>query len=227
MNSHRRCGLSWHLSILTGVFGARRARVQCCARSTAAAGAGAAHSGGHLPGRHHRRGRRAVGARRARRYLGPGARHRFSGSDQAPLGGDLDRLRCVGSVVRRSAPRRTASVHRVGRSAAPRPVDSGRPALPHPRRVPGRLLRVGRKARRHRWARSPSSTRCTASSSSTTATCMGFVDGTENPDGPVAASATQIGAEDPDFAGGAMSTSSATCTTCRRGTRSPPRSRSA
>ncbi len=31
---------------------------------------------------------------------------------------------------------------------------------------------------------------------------MGFVDGTENPDGPVAASATQIGAEDPDFAGG-------------------------
>ena len=31
---------------------------------------------------------------------------------------------------------------------------------------------------------------------------MGFVDGTENPDGPLAVSATQIGAEDPDFAGG-------------------------
>jgi putative iron-dependent peroxidase len=31
---------------------------------------------------------------------------------------------------------------------------------------------------------------------------MGFVDGTENPDGPVAVSATQIAAEDPDFAGG-------------------------
>ena len=31
---------------------------------------------------------------------------------------------------------------------------------------------------------------------------MGFVDGTENPDGPVAVSATQIGDEDPDFAGG-------------------------
>jgi porphyrinogen peroxidase len=31
---------------------------------------------------------------------------------------------------------------------------------------------------------------------------MGFVDGTENPDGPIATSATQIGAEDPDFAGG-------------------------
>jgi putative iron-dependent peroxidase len=30
---------------------------------------------------------------------------------------------------------------------------------------------------------------------------MGFVDGTENPDGPVAAAATQIGDEDPDFAG--------------------------
>ncbi|MCV7260952.1 Dyp-type peroxidase [Mycobacterium shimoidei] len=31
---------------------------------------------------------------------------------------------------------------------------------------------------------------------------LGFVDGTENPDGPLAASATQIGDEDPDFAGG-------------------------
>jgi porphyrinogen peroxidase len=31
---------------------------------------------------------------------------------------------------------------------------------------------------------------------------MGFVDGTENPDGPLALTATQIGDEDPDFAGG-------------------------
>ena len=31
---------------------------------------------------------------------------------------------------------------------------------------------------------------------------MGFVDGTENPDGPIAVSATQIGDEDSDFAGG-------------------------
>jgi putative iron-dependent peroxidase len=31
---------------------------------------------------------------------------------------------------------------------------------------------------------------------------MGFVDGTENPDGPLARSSTQIGDEDPDFAGG-------------------------
>ncbi len=31
---------------------------------------------------------------------------------------------------------------------------------------------------------------------------MGFVDGTENPDGPIAVSATQVGDEDPDFAGG-------------------------
>ena len=31
---------------------------------------------------------------------------------------------------------------------------------------------------------------------------MGFVDGTENPSGQIAASATQIGDEDPDFAGG-------------------------
>jgi putative iron-dependent peroxidase len=31
---------------------------------------------------------------------------------------------------------------------------------------------------------------------------MGFVDGTENPDGPLALTATQIGDEDPDFTGG-------------------------
>jgi putative iron-dependent peroxidase len=31
---------------------------------------------------------------------------------------------------------------------------------------------------------------------------LGFVDGTENPDGPLAVSASQIGHEDPDFAGG-------------------------
>jgi porphyrinogen peroxidase len=31
---------------------------------------------------------------------------------------------------------------------------------------------------------------------------LGFVDGTENPDGPLAVSATEIGEEDPDFAGG-------------------------
>ena len=31
---------------------------------------------------------------------------------------------------------------------------------------------------------------------------LGFVDGTENPDGPLADSATRIGDEDPDFAGG-------------------------
>ena len=31
---------------------------------------------------------------------------------------------------------------------------------------------------------------------------LGFVDGTENPDGPIAISATAIGDEDPDFAGG-------------------------
>jgi putative iron-dependent peroxidase len=31
---------------------------------------------------------------------------------------------------------------------------------------------------------------------------MGFVDGTENPDGPIAVSATQIGDEDPQYAGG-------------------------
>ena len=30
---------------------------------------------------------------------------------------------------------------------------------------------------------------------------LGFVDGTENPDGPLAVSATAIGDEDPDFAG--------------------------
>ena len=53
-----------------------------------------------------------------------------------------------------------------------------------------------------RWrVRSRSSTRCTASGSTNNATCSGFVDGTENPDGPEAVEAVQIGQEDPEFAG--------------------------
>ena len=37
---------------------------------------------------------------------------------------------------------------------------------------------------------------------STSATCLGFVDGTENPEGQAALDATLVGDEDPDFAGG-------------------------
>ena len=55
---------------------------------------------------------------------------------------------------------------------------------------------------------------------------LGFVDGTENPDGPVAVSASQIGAEDPDFAAAAMYTCRSTSTTWRRGRRSRSPSRS-
>ena len=51
-------------------------------------------------------------------------------------------------------------------------------------------------------APSPRPTRCTASSTSTIATCSGFVDGTENPVDQAAVDATVIGEEDAAFAGG-------------------------
>ena len=79
----------------------------------------------------------------------------------------------------------------------------GRHAVPHPRRAHGSVLRTGDAdhdaARRMPFRRS---TRCTAFAISTAATCLGFVDGTENPTGQEAVDATLIGDEDPAFAGG-------------------------
>jgi GNAT superfamily N-acetyltransferase len=59
-----------------------------------------------------------------------------------------------------------------------------------------------------------SSTRCTASSTSTSATCSGFVDGTENP-GRVGRRSLppSVGDEDPDFAGGLRHRARSTSTT--------------
>ncbi len=147
-------------------------------------------------------GGEADGARRARGHRRAGARGRFPRPRQAAVGGDVDRVGRLGPAVRRSATGRVASVHRARRRPPSRAVDAGRPAVPHPRGDHGRLLRAGDQAGRGDGGRSPSSTRSTASGSSTTATCSGFVDGTENPDGPLADSATRIGDEDPDFAGG-------------------------
>ena len=48
---------------------------------------------------------------------------------------------------------------------------------------------------------------------------LGFVDGTENPDGPLAQVAVFVGDEDPTSPAAATSSCSATCTTWRRGTR--------
>jgi porphyrinogen peroxidase len=55
---------------------------------------------------------------------------------------------------------------------------------------------------------------------------LGFVDGTENPEGAAAREAVLIGDEDPAFAGGSMSSSRSTSTTCALGTRSRSKSRS-
>lgn len=56
---------------------------------------------------------------------------------------------------------------------------------------------------------------------------MGFVDGTENPDGNLAVVATQIGDEDPDFAGGCYVHVQKYLQTWLPGTRCPSRSRNA
>ena len=71
----------------------------------------------------------------------------FRDPDQAAVGGHLDRLRCVGPAVLRSAAGRAAPVHRARRPTPPRSGHPGRPVVPHPGRVDGRLLRVGRQAR--------------------------------------------------------------------------------
>ena len=57
---------------------------------------------------------------------------------------------------------------------------------------------------------------------------LGFVDGSENPQGQQAADAVTVGDEDPAFAGGSATSSCRnTCTTSAAGTRCPPRCRSA
>ena len=55
---------------------------------------------------------------------------------------------------------------------------------------------------------------------------LGFVDGTENPDGPPAVVATEVGDEDPDFAGGCYVMCRSTCTTWTPGMRCRSASRS-
>lgn len=54
---------------------------------------------------------------------------------------------------------------------------------------------------------------------------LGFVDGSENPEGQVASDAVFIADEDPDFAGGSYVIVRSTCTTLPPGTRCPRRNR--
>ena len=100
-----------------------------------------------------------------------------------------------------------------------RAVDAGRSAVPHPGRVDGHLLRAGGPDRRGDAARSPSSTRCTASGSSTTATCWASSTAPRTRTGrsrcPPPRSATRI----PTSRAAATCTCRSTCTTWRRGTR--------
>ena len=84
---------------------------------------------------------------------------------------DLDRLRRVGPAVLRTAAAELHPFVELQGGRAPRPVDAGRSAVPHPGRVAWTSASSWRADRRGDGAApSRSSTRCTASSSSTTAT---------------------------------------------------------
>ena len=108
----------------------------------------------------------------------------FRDPDQAPVGGRVGRLRRLGSVVLRTAAGRAAPVRRAGRTAAPRAVDAGRSVVPHPRRVPGRLLRTGHPASSNAMAGAVTVVdEVHGFKFFDNRDLIGFVDGTENPDG--------------------------------------------
>ena len=198
-------GASCHLSILTGVFADGRARVDSCPLRC-----------------------RSPSRRRSRRqpsFWSPpsttAARPRFTTrsaicpvwcapSDSATRAKLLSLVTSIGSDAwdRLFSGPRPAELHPFVELDGPRhhaPSTPGDLLFHIKADVAGLLLRTGQAHPQRPWpARSPSSTRCRASSSSTTATCMGFVDGTENPAGAVAINATPIGDEDPDFAGGML-----------------------
>ena len=151
--------------------------------------------------------------RRAGRHRRAGARGRVPRPGQAAVGGDVDRLGRLGPVVLRSSARRAASVHRARRRAPPRAGDTGRSAVPHPRRVDGRVLRTGGQLVAAMEARSPSSTRCTASGSSTTATCSASSTAPRTPTVRWRDSATRSATRTPTSPAAATCMCRSTCTT--------------
>ena len=149
MNSQRPAALADMSTIMAVRDGARsRTRVGQSASGSAATRSRAVDACRDIPGSHHRRRRRSDRARRAAGAVGVGARDRFSRPDQTSVGDRLDRLGCLGPVVRRASldkkARRTASVRRAERTAAHRARHARRPALPYSGRNAGRVLRVGR-----------------------------------------------------------------------------------
>ena len=90
--------------------------------------------------------------------------------------------------------------HRTERARHNAPCDAGRSAVPHQGDVDGRVLRAGRPDRRGVGAVTVVD-EVHGFRFFENRDLLGFVDGTENPDGPLAVAATEIGDEDPDFAG--------------------------
>ncbi len=173
------------------------------ARSSAATGSGAADARGHLPGGHHRRRRRGRPST-TRWPTSPGW--------CAPSASATRPSACRWS--RRSAPTPGTGCSPVrGRPSCTR-SSSWTGGRHHAPSTPGDLLFHIRASRwtcasswragsSRRWrAPSPSSTRCTASGSSTTATCWASSTAPRTRTGRSRCPPPQIGDEDPDFAGG-------------------------
>ncbi len=162
------------------------------------------------------------------RHLGSGALDRLPRSDQAAVGGHLDRLRRVGPAVLRPAPRRAAPVRRAARAAAITP--RRRRAICCSTSAPSRWTSASSwpPSSSRRWpARSPIVDEVHGFKFFDNRDLMGFVDGTENPDGPIALSAPPRSATRiPISPAAATCTCRSTCTTWARGTRCRSRSRS-
>ena len=143
MNSHRRCALAdMFLSSPPCLNGLTLG--SCGAREPTATDPDTADAGRDLSGRHHRRRRRAEGARRVRGSVGAGARGRVPHARCASDIGHRDRLERVGPAVRGTAAGQAAPVRGTRGLPPPCARDAGRPAVPHPRRVHGLLLRARR-----------------------------------------------------------------------------------
>ena len=155
-----------------------------------------------LPRGHHRRRRGGDGARRAAGHFRAGARDRFPRAAETVVGDRLDRFRRLGPPVFRAASRRTASVRRTERPAAHRPGHTRGPVVPHPGRDAWTSVSSWPTASSGRWpVRSPWSTRCTDSVTSTTATCWASSTAPKTLTAHWPSAPPPIGDEDPDFAG--------------------------
>ena len=195
----------------------------------AATGSRSADAGRDLPGGHDRRGRRGDGARRAAGHLRAGARDRIPRSRQALVGDRLDRLAGLGPVVHRPASCRAAPVRRswTARGIPPRPLPATCCSISGPSRMDVCFELASRILKSMAGAVTVVD-EVHGFQFFDNRDLLGFVDGTENPDGaaggpPPPLLATRI----PISPAPAMCTCRSTCTTWRPGSRCRSPSRSA